>query len=192
MKNPTRPNNREVRLGEDEFIVSKTDTRGIMTYANRTFLRTSGYAEGELLGKQHNIVRHPEMPRGTFRLMWQTLDRGEEFFAYIKNLCKDGSFYWVLANVTPDRDARGEVVGYYSVRRKPHDHAIQTMEPLYRKMVEIEQSAGAKAGPARSIEYLEEFYRSRQMSYEELVLSLDSDAPTITHGQQETTPWTTP
>jgi len=174
MKNKTTPTNREVQLHDDEFIVSKTDTRGVITYINRIFMQTSGYREGDLIGVQHNIIRHPDMPRGTYRLMWETLGRGDEFFAYIKNLCKDGGFYWVLANVTADIDANGQVVGYYSVRRKPTAAAIKTITPLYREMIEIEASAGAKLGPERSIEHLMQFCQAQGMSYEELIWTLDN------------------
>lgn len=174
MKNSISPSRREVQLQDDEFIVSKTDTRGVITYINRVFMQISGYHEAELLGVQHNIIRHPDMPRGAFRLMWETLSRGEEFFAYIKNLCKDGSFYWVLANVTADLNAEGQVVGYYSVRRKPTATAIKTITPLYQKMLEIEAAAGAKRGPERSIEHLMQFCQSQEMSYAELIWALDN------------------
>lgn len=104
MKTKITPTRSEVRLADDEFIVSKTDPKGRITYANRTFMKISGFAEPELLGIQHNVVRHPDMPRAVFKLLWETLERGEEFFGYVKNLCRDGSFYWVLANITPDYD----------------------------------------------------------------------------------------
>ncbi|MBS98587.1 MAG: aerotaxis receptor Aer [Oceanospirillaceae bacterium] len=174
MKNRVTPNNNEVRLRDDEFIVSKTDTRGIITYVNRIFMQISGYNEKELLGVQHNLIRHPDMPRGAFKLMWDTLNAGEEFFAYVKNLCKDGGYYWVLANVTPDINADGKVVGFYSVRRKPTDDAIRAVTPLYRDMLEIEQREGAKSGPQRSIEYLQEFCERNNTRYEELIWSLDN------------------
>ena len=136
MKPSITPIDREIRLGDDEFIVSKTDTKGIITYCNRVFMHIAGYSEAELLGKQHNIVRHPDMPRGVFRFLWQTLQDGEEFFGYVKNMCKSGAYYWVFANVTPDYDARGRVVGYYSVRRKPSDQAIAALAPIYKEMLE--------------------------------------------------------
>lgn len=174
MKNPVTPSDREVELCEDEFIVSKTDTRGVITYINRIFMQIAGYREQELLGVQHNIIRHPDMPRGTFRLMWQTLGRGDEFFGYIKNLCKDGSYYWVLANVTPDVNAEGQVVGYYSVRRKPTCRAIKTITDLYQEMLAIERATDAKQGPERSVEHLMQFCQSQKMSYEELIWALDN------------------
>jgi len=174
MKNRVVPTTSEVRLSDDEFIVSKTDKRGIITYVNRTFMKISGYSEPELLGVQHNIIRHPDMPRGAFKLLWDTLAQGEEFFAYVKNLCKDGGYYWVMANVTPDLNAEGELVGYYSVRRKPSPAAIQAITPLYNEMLEIERAAGPKEGPQRSIAHLQAFCESRNCDYEELIWSLDN------------------
>lgn len=92
MKPNITPNNNERRLGEDDFIVSKTDTSGRITYANHIFMDIAGYPEHELLGIQHNLIRHPDMPRGVFRFMWETLKAGNEFIGFAKNLCADGSF----------------------------------------------------------------------------------------------------
>ncbi len=98
MKSGVRPTAQEVRLQENDLIVSKTDMKGHITYVNRTFMRISNYAEHEVMGKQHNVVRHPDVPRGVYRLMWDTLKAGNEFFGVLKNLTADGHFYWVLAN----------------------------------------------------------------------------------------------
>ena len=129
MKKNIVPNNHEKKLGDNDFIVSKTDTTGKITYANRIFMEIAGYPESELLGVQHNIIRHPDMPRGVFRFMWDTLKKGDEFFGFAKNLCADGGFYWVFANITPDYDKNGKLQGYYSVRRKPPQSALDTALP---------------------------------------------------------------
>jgi len=173
MKPKIQPTNREVRMADDEFIVSKTNTKGVITYVNRTFMRISGYSEPELMNIQHNIIRHPDMPRGAFRLLWNTLRENREFFGYVKNMCKDGGYYWVFANVTPDIDERGQLRGFYSVRRQPTQKAIETIVPIYRKMCEIEQQAGPKEGPNRSIAYLESVLTDANISYQDFVLSLD-------------------
>ena len=144
MKSKTVPTGREVMLEARDFIVSKTDTQGRIVYANRIFMRISGYSEGELLGKQHNIVRHPDMPRGVFKLLWGTIAGGSECFAYVKNLCKNGDHYWVFANVTPDYGPRGEIIGYFSVRRRPTRDAVNYFSQLYAEMLRVEQQAGAK------------------------------------------------
>lgn len=172
MKQKVNPVNQEVRLGDEDMIVSKTDTKGHITYANRTFMKIAGYAEPELLGVPHNILRHPDMPRGVFRLMWATLQSGEEFFGYVKNLCKDGSFYWVLANVTPDRDASGQLRGYFSVRRKPTQGALNTVMPIYKKMLELEQQTKGQDAMIRSIAYLDGLLKEHQTDYSRFVLQL--------------------
>ncbi|MGY8869432.1 MAG: PAS domain-containing protein [Pseudomonadales bacterium] len=173
MKPKITPIDHEVSLSDNEFIVSKTDQKGIVTYVNRTFMSTAGYPESALLGKQHNIIRHPDMPRGTFKLLWDTLQKGEEFFGYVKNLCKDGSYYWVFANITPDYDAKGQLRGYYSVRRKPSTHAINTMIPIYQKMLEIEKKSNTKDAAANSMAYLNETLASLNTTYQHLMLSLN-------------------
>ena len=96
-----RPTGREISFGEDEIIVSKTDTRGVITYSNTVFQRVSGYTEEELQGKPHSIIRHPDMPRCVFRLLWDTVQSGHELFAYVLNLAKNGDGYWVFAHITP-------------------------------------------------------------------------------------------
>ncbi|SIQ08686.1 PAS domain-containing protein [Marinobacterium stanieri] len=173
MKNRITPRNEEHELRDDEFIVSKTDTRGVITYCNRTLMRISGFSESELFGKQHNIIRHPDMPRGAYRLMWQLLRNGDEFFGYVKNLCRDGSYYWVLANVTPDINADGKLVGYYSVRRKPTRKAIATIEPIYKRMLDVERQAGAKDAPDASVALLKQLCAEQGVSYDQFIIQLD-------------------
>ncbi len=173
MREQPIPKNHEVKLGEEEFIVSKTDTTGKITYANRVFMEISGYGEKELLGVQHNIIRHPDMPRAVFKLLWDTLKEKKEFLGFVKNLCKDGSYYWVFANVTPDVDNGGRVVGYYSVRRQPPVSAIRTVEPIYQEMLRIEKSVGGvKQGIARAQTYLQDLLQSKGTDYEKFALEL--------------------
>ena len=172
MKPKIVPKNHPIRLADDEFIVSKTDLKGRITYANRTFMKIAGYSERELLNQQHNIVRHPDMPRGVFRFLWDTISQGQEFFGYVKNMTSDGSYYWVFANVTPDFDNRGNIHGYFSVRRKPSEAAIAVVEPIYREMVAIEQQHGPKEGPDAAIQHLGSKLESLNTSYEQFVLSI--------------------
>lgn len=173
MKPKITPIDHEVSLSDHEFIVSKTDQKGLVTYVNRIFMSISGYPEYDLLGKQHNIIRHPDMPRGAFKLLWDTLQQGEEFFGYVKNLCKDGSYYWVFANITPDYDVTGQLRGYYSVRRKPSRHAINTIIPIYNKMLEIEKKSNTKDATTHSLAYLNETLASLDTTYPHLMLSLN-------------------
>jgi PAS domain S-box-containing protein len=172
MKPSITPTNREHKMAENDFIVSKTDTKGRITYANRIFMRMAQYPEEKLLNIQHNIIRHPDMPRGVFKFLWDTIKQEQEFFGFVKNLCADGSFYWVFANITPDFDSNGKVQGYYSVRRQPSEQAIRTVTPLYQEMLAIEKRSGAKEGPDKSITYLKQFLKDNNTSYRDLVLSL--------------------
>ena len=172
MKNPITPTSVERVMREDDFIVSKTDLKGLITYGNRTFIEFSGYEESELLGVQHNIIRHPDMPRGVFKLLWDTIQGGRECFAYVKNLSKDGGFYWVFANVTPSYDLSGNPIGYFSVRRKPKESALKLISDVYRTMLEAEQKAGAKDAIAASSKLLNGLLAERNTSYEEFILAI--------------------
>lgn len=164
----------EVFFPEDEIIVSKTDLKGRLTYANRTFCKVSGYTESELLGQPHNIIRHPEMPRAVFKLLWDTLAAKKEIFAYVANITKSGGFYWVLAHVTPSRDRDGNIIGYHSNRRTPRREVISdVITPLYARILEAEQSEtnGQKALKAGTETFLE-ILKSRSMSYDAFIFSL--------------------
>lgn len=172
MKNKQAPTQLERLMREDDFIVSKTDLKGRISYCNRIFIEFSGYTEDELLGAQHNIVRHPDMPRGVFKFMWDVLEEKKECFAYVKNMAQDGSFYWVLANVTPSLDAQGQPEGYFSVRRKPNRGAVSAMADVYRLMLDEERRAGPKEACAASLALLKGLLNQNQVSYEKFILSL--------------------
>lgn len=172
MKRRITPVNQQRVMRDEDFIVSKTDAKGRITYANRIFMEFAGYTERELLGSQHNIVRHPDMPRGVFALMWEVLETGSEFFGYVKNMASDGSFYWTFANVTPTLDPAGRTVGYFSVRRRPRPEAVSFIEPVYAQMLAREQEVGAKQAVAASLDVLRERYQSRGVAYDEFVLAL--------------------
>ena len=166
------PTQNEKVMREDDFLVSRTDLKGKLTYGNQIFIEFSGYSEAELLGQQHNIVRHPDMPRGVFKLLWDTLQEKKEIFAYVKNMSKDGSFYWVFANVTSSLDANGQPEGYFSVRRKPKPQAIAAVTDLYRKMLEEERRAGPRDACAVSLALLNGVLSQNGVSYEQFILSI--------------------
>ena len=132
MRPNIRPIDREKQLDTGDFIVSKTDPKGIITYVNRVFLDISGYDEGELLGQPHNMIRHPDMPKAAFRDLWTTIKAGKEWRGIVKNLCKDGSYYWVDAYVVPTLE-NGVIIGYTSMRRRPTDAQVRAVLPLYRQ-----------------------------------------------------------
>jgi len=159
-------------MREDDFIVSMTDLKGRITYGNRIFIEFSGYSEDELIGTQHNIVRHPDMPRAVFKLLWDKIQNREECFAYVKNMSKDGGFYWVFTNVTPVYDPDGSVTGYLSVRRKPKLSGVQTASAVYAAMLEAEKKAGPANAIAASTKVLVDILNEKGLSYDELVLAI--------------------
>lgn len=171
MKRDITPTSVEKVMRDDDFIVSKTDLKGRITYGNRIFIEFSGYTDKELIGTQHNIIRHPDMPRAVFKLLWDTIQAKRECNAYVKNMARDGSFYWVIANVTPSYDLEGRHIGYLSVRRKPKDEAVRFISDLYRTMAEAERQAGARDAIAASTKILTDFLAEKDTSYDEFVLS---------------------
>ena len=158
----------ELFLKDDDIIVSKTDLKGKITYGNQVFIHFSGYSEVELLGQPHNIIRHPDMPKCVFKLLWDRIQGGEEIFAYVVNRAKSGDYYWVFANVTPSFDAKGKIIGYYSVRRKPKPEAIRAIQGIYKALLEAETRGGMGAGT----QLLETTLLSKGVSYDAFVLSL--------------------
>jgi PAS domain S-box-containing protein len=164
---------RERFFPEDEIIVSKTDTKGRITYANDIFLEVSGYSEDELVGAPHSIIRHPAMPRAVFKLLWESIGAGREIFAYVNNRAKNGDHYWVFAHVTPWFDKNGAVAGYHSFRRLPKRAAIAAVTPLYQKLLDVEAAnADRKAGIDASVSLLFELLKAQGVSYDRFVLSL--------------------
>lgn len=174
MAHDNRPmTGRERTFREDELIVSKTDKTGRLTYVNDVFIDVSGYAEAEVMGQQHNIVRHPDTPRCVFKLMWDMLEKGEEIFAYINNRAKNGDHYWVFAHVSPDIGPNGEITGYHSNRRVPRRDVIDKVQPLYKKLLDVELShASSKDGLEASSRLLSEILRDEGKNYDEFVLGL--------------------
>jgi PAS domain S-box-containing protein len=162
------PNDMESILNQNDFIVSKTNNKGIITYGNKIFIDMSGYSELELLGKNHNLIRHPDMPRIAFKIAWDLIESKQEFFGFVKNLRKDGGYYWVFTNITPDFDTSGKIIGYTSVRRKANSKALEIIIPLYNKLLSAEKSGGMEASKA----ILDELLREKNIGYNELVILL--------------------
>ena len=120
----------ETPFPDGRLIVSSTDPEGIITHVNRSFVEMSGYSEAELLGQPHYILRHPDMPAVAFKDLWDTVQRGEKWHGYVKNLRKDGGYYWVLATVIPNI-RNDKITGYTSVRRKPARRKVEDCIKLY-------------------------------------------------------------
>lgn len=167
------PTGVEQTFSPDEVIVSKTDLQGRITYANQVFLRVAGYVEDEVIGQPHNMIRHPDMPRAIFELLWSRIQAGDEVFAYVVNLCKNGDHYWTFAHVTPTVDATGRIRGYHSNRRRPRAAAVQRIQDLYQHLLVAERAAGS--GPravAAGDALLQQHLTEEGISYDELVFSL--------------------
>jgi PAS domain S-box-containing protein len=173
MRPDTPPTDQERHLGRKEIIVSKTDLSGKITYANRKFMEISDFSEPELLGVQHNLIRHPDMPRAIFHFLWDQLEKGNEVFAYVKNLCKNGDYYWVFAHVTPS--VQDDVtVGYHSNRRAVDpDIVTKIIAPFYQKLVAEEKShSSPKEGLNASLGLLSTFIQDQGGNYDKWLFSL--------------------
>lgn len=160
--------NKELTFDDEEFIVSKTDLQGKITYGNSLFIQISGYKEAELLQQPHKILRHPDMPAIIFKLLWSRIKEGKEIFAYVKNKTKEGDYYWVFAHVTPSFDENRKISNYHSVRRKPTKNALDIIQPLYNSLLQQERTGGINASEAALTQVL----KNKGMSYDEFILSL--------------------
>ena len=168
------PTKTEVLFHEPDIIVSKTDIKGHITYANQTFCHVAGYTEAELLGQPHSIIRHPDMPRAVFKLLWDTILAGNEIFAYVKNMAKSGDYYWVFAHVTPSYDDKHNITAFHSSRRVP-DRAVleNTIIPLYSDVLREEKKhSNGQQELAAGYSFLTNFLQSRNTTYDALIFSL--------------------
>jgi PAS domain S-box-containing protein len=160
-------------MADDDLIVSKTNAKGHVTYVNATFRSISGFNETDIIGRPHSIVRSAAMPRAVFKLLWSRLAEGREVFAYIVNRTKTGGHYWVLAHVTPSRNAAGEVVGYHSTRRKPRQNALHEVRKLYALLLAEEaRHPNRKDALVASWTLLQDTLGRKGVDYDEFVLSL--------------------
>lgn len=159
---------------EDEIIVSKTNLKGHITYANDVFLRVASYTEKEVMGQPHSLIRHPDMPRCIFKLLWDTIQNGAEIFAYVLNRAKNGDHYWVLAHVTPSRDSSGSIIGYHSNRRVPSRNILtDKIIPLYKALLEEENKhANRKDGMRSSFDMVVNILQESKVEYDEFVARL--------------------
>ncbi|HEY0215221.1 MAG TPA: PAS domain-containing protein [Cellulomonas sp.] len=167
------PTGVERTYGPEEIIVSKTDPKGVITYANDVFVRVSGYTEDEILGRPHNLIRHPAMPRAVFQLMWDVIPTGRELFAYVVNLAADGGHYWVLAHVTPSFGPGNSIIGYHSNRRWVPPTTRRTVADLYASILAAEaKQSRTKDAIAAGTEALHAALEAAGATYDEFVWSL--------------------
>lgn len=163
----------ERTFDQNEVIVSKTDPRGIITYANDVFLKIADFSLAEVLNKPHNIIRHPAMPKLVYHLLWDRIKNGKEIFAYVVNRARNGDHYWVFAHVTPSFDNQKNIVGAHSNRRCPSRSAIKTIEPIYATLKQEEDKHPmTKDAIAASGAMLNAFLAEKGIGYDELVLAL--------------------
>lgn len=168
-----KPTGVERTFAVDDVIVSKTDPKGIITYANDVFLDLAGLTEAQAIGAPHSIIRHPDMPRAVFKLLWDTLFRGDEIFAYVLNMSATGDHYWVFAHVTPTFTRDGGISGFHSNRRVPEQAALDAIKPLYARLKAIEDGASDRASGLRaSFDAVLALLRDKGLSYDEFVFSL--------------------
>ncbi len=156
MNKPT-PIDEEIQLDPKRYIVSETDAKGKITYANDYFMEVSGYTQEELIGKPHSIVRHPDMPKVVFKLLWETIKQGKNINAVVKNLAKDGRYYWIFTEFEIRKDTdTGEIIGYHASRKTISKHVIEIIADLYAKLLEIEKTEGVDASEKYLIKFLKE------------------------------------
>jgi PAS domain S-box-containing protein len=160
------PNDNEIILDSKKYIVSQTNPQGIIEYANDYFIKISKYSESEIIGQAHNLIRHPDMPKIIFKMMWDRIGKGQNILALVKNLAKDGSYYWVITEFEPKIDKKTkQILSYTAFRQAAPRTAIDTIIPLYKKLVSIENSEDMQA----SQKYFSEFLDKKGMTYNEYI-----------------------
>ena len=160
--------NHEIKCASQQVIVSRTDTEGNIVYCNPTFLEINGFKSSEVIKKSHNIVRHPDMPKSVFRIIWSIIEQGFPIQAVIKNKTNDGHFYWTLMTIKPQKDRDNKVISYVAYGKQAPDTVVRTIEPLYNIMLEIERELDIDA----ALEYLESHLREEKMTYSEYMKHL--------------------
>lgn len=156
MTKPT-PLDIEIPLDPKRYIVSETDAKGKITYCNDYFKEVSGYSEEELIGMPHSIVRHPDMPKVVFKLLWETISQGKNINAVVKNLAKDGRYYWIFTEFETRKDTdTGKIIGYHAARKSISKHVIEIISGLYAALLEIEKHAGVEASQKHLVGFLKD------------------------------------
>jgi len=158
-----------IDLDSKKYIVSKTDTQGIIEYANDYFIEVSGYTESELVGEPHSIVRHPDMPKIIFKIMWDRLEEGKNIYAIVKNRAKNGKYYWITTDFEANLDkVTNKPISYVAYRQAAPTKVVAEIEPLYKKLIEIEKTSGMDG----SHKYLNGYLEEQGKSYDEYMESL--------------------
>jgi len=159
------PIDEEIIIPDDQVLISVTDPKGIITEVNDIFTEISGYSKKELIGSSHNVIRHPDMPRTMFKIVWDHIMEMENVMAVVKNLAKDGRYYWVVTDFVTRIDENGDILNYTAYRRPVHDRVKQAVIPIYNALNAIEEIAGMKAAE----KFLNDYFEERETNYDEMV-----------------------
>ena len=159
------PVEREITLNPKDVLLSITDTKGNIEYCNEEFVEISGYEEYELVGSAHSIVRHPDMPKVVFKLMWDRLEKEENIVAIVKNMGKTGRYYWVMTDFVIRKDDKGNVTGYKAFRKPAPRKAVETVIPFYKKLREIEDFRGVDA----AMNFFNGFFDGKNTNYDDFI-----------------------
>ncbi len=152
------PIDREIVLDPKRYIVSETDASGKITFCNDYFVEVCGYEQDELIGKPHSIIRHPDMPKIVFKLLWQTISQGKNINAVVKNLAKDGRYYWIFTEFESRKDTdTGKIIGYHASRKTISKHILEIISQLYTQLLEVEKKDGVDASEI----YLQNFLKEK-------------------------------
>jgi len=125
-------------LFDGRSLISETDLKGVITFVNRKFVEMTGYTKEEAVGQPHSILRHPDMPKAAFKQMWSVVKEGKTWEGYVKNLRKDGKYYWVIVTIVPKKDEDGNTIGYIASRKMPDRQLLKTVEQQYKELLEKE------------------------------------------------------
>lgn len=170
LQNPKTIIDKEVSWDKTQVIMSKTNAFGIIEYANEVFIDVCGYEDYELMGQPHNIIRHPDMPKVIFKVLWENLKSGKNFHAIVKNLAKSGRYYWVITDFEIAKDENGVIVNYFGRRQAvPQEVITLHIEPLYKKLLQIEAASGVEFSEKYLIGFLEEKKRTYVEYIKELI-----------------------
>lgn len=159
------PINEEIIIPDNEILISVTDPKGIIIETNEIFTKISGYNEEELVGTSHNVIRHPDMPKTMFKIVWDHIMDKENVMAVVKNLAKDGKYYWVVTDFVTRVDADRNIINYTAYRRPVHDKVKEAVIPLYKALCAIEDFAGMEAAE----KFLNDYFEERNTNYDEMI-----------------------
>lgn len=165
------PVNKEVAWDKTKTIMSKTDAAGTIEYVNQVFLDVSGYSESEVLKRPHNVIRHPDMPKTIFKILWDNIQKGINFHAIVKNMAKTGEYYWVITDFDIIKDPTGKIINYMGRRSSvPAETITNHIEPLYKKILEVEQAGGIEMGEKYFNQFLQEQGKDYLTFIEDIIL----------------------